>query len=326
MNRFWETAILPVLEAAQPEVLAEIGSREGRLSAQLLGFCAQRGGVVHVIDPAPSFDVSAWEAEHGERLMFHRCLSLEAIPQLPVPDVLFVDGDHNWYTVFNELKAVEDRAREAEVPYPLTFFHDIHWPYGRRDLYYDPSTVPTEHRQEYARQGILPGRRELVKEGGLNGHLDNAIVEAGPHNGVLTGIEDFIDQSSDSFELVQVTGLHGLGVLASTQRLEQDRALRESVDRLRNADFLADQLRLVEGHRVQDVIRRSDQRRRLDAARRELAEAEKELARFRSRKLWQWGYRAARAGFRVVPGKEATGDPTEAIAARLRRASEKLGG
>ena len=49
-------------------------------------------------------------------------------------DCIIIDGDHNWYTVFNELTIIEKRNLLKEGG--TIFFHDIAWPYGRRDMYY----------------------------------------------------------------------------------------------------------------------------------------------------------------------------------------------
>ena len=93
--------------------------------------------------------------------------------------------------MYHELHAIQQRAAELKLAFPLIFLHDIDWPYGRRDLYYDPSTIPAEFRHRYAKKGIAPGRSELLDSGGFNLHLDNATHEGGPRNGVLTAIEDF---------------------------------------------------------------------------------------------------------------------------------------
>ena len=61
-------------------------------------------------------------------------------------DAALVDGDHNWYTVYNELKMLAATARDAGAPLPLLIMHDVCWPYGRRDLYYAPERIPEEFR------------------------------------------------------------------------------------------------------------------------------------------------------------------------------------
>ena len=85
----------------------EVGSDQGVNTANLLEFCRQTGATLHVIDPAPGYDVSKWQSEYGDCLVFHKELSLNALPSIENFDVVLIDGDHNWYTVFNELKTLE---------------------------------------------------------------------------------------------------------------------------------------------------------------------------------------------------------------------------
>ena len=73
-------------------------------------------------------------------------------------DVVLIDGDHNWYTVFNELRLIEEMSRLKGFPMPLVMFHDIGWPYGRRDMYYNPSDIPEEFRQPIGKGGLMPAR------------------------------------------------------------------------------------------------------------------------------------------------------------------------
>ena len=54
-------------------------------------------------------------------------------------------------------------ASSAGGRLPVMILHDVAWPYGRRDLYYDPATIPEEFRQPYAQKGIAMGRSTLVQ-------------------------------------------------------------------------------------------------------------------------------------------------------------------
>jgi len=203
--------IEPVFEFLKPEVIVEIGSDHGSNTKNLLDFCERSGGKLHVIDPLPKYDMDEWRERYGETLIFHRDLSLNALPRIERPDAVLIDGDHNWYTVYNELKLIEKLCGDSG--FPLIILHDIGWPYGRRDLYYDPEAIPPEHRNPYARKGMLPESVELLENKGLNHRLHNALFEGGPRNGILTAIEDFLEETEQRIELTQIPGLHGLGVL-----------------------------------------------------------------------------------------------------------------
>src|SRR5699024_517351 len=115
--------------------------------------------------------------------VFHRDLSLNVLGDLPPVDAALIDGDHNWYTVYNELRLLREVARQHDAPLPVLLLHDVGWPYGRRDLYYDPTNIPDEHRRDWKRAGMEPGRSRLVPFGaGLNPTLANAKVQGGRQN------------------------------------------------------------------------------------------------------------------------------------------------
>ncbi len=74
----------------------------------LLNYVREVGGHLHAIDPHPEFDVGEIERANAGYLSFYPAKSLDAIRQLPALDLAMVDGDHNWYTVYNELRLLEE--------------------------------------------------------------------------------------------------------------------------------------------------------------------------------------------------------------------------
>ncbi|HQP35231.1 MAG TPA: class I SAM-dependent methyltransferase [Polyangiaceae bacterium] len=213
MLPFWPDLIRPMLEDLEPHGIVEIGSESGRTTRLLLELARARGTRVHAIDPKPAFDVAAWQAEFGDTFVFHRLPSLIGLHAVDAMGAVLIDGDHNWYTVFHELKLVETRCAELGVLPPLILLHDVVWPYGRRDLYYDPDSVPAQFRQPFARKGISPVQSGLLDQGGFNASMCNAAHEGGSRNGVLTAVEDYLAQTHWRFRLVVVPAVFGLAIL-----------------------------------------------------------------------------------------------------------------
>ena len=255
MLAFWEDLLEPLIEALEPRRIVEIGADRGTTTRALLAAAARHGATVHVIDPKPSFDVAELQGEHPEALVFHRALSLETLPGLKDVDLALVDGDHNHYTVLNELRLLERVALEGERLPPLVALHDAGWPYGRRDLYYDPEQIPAEHRRPFERKGMRPDFDELVEDG-LNPHLANAKLPAPAHSGVLGGIEDFLAESECGWKLFTVPGQHGLAVLATAELLEQRDRVRKLLTATQRAGFLRARVEAVELERIEAEIRR----------------------------------------------------------------------
>ncbi len=201
----------------EPERVVEIGALRGDTTSQLLASLGA-GTELHVIDPAPQFDPAEHERRGGGRFIFHRDISLNVLPELEPVDLALVDGDHNWYTVSNELRLLHERADAARRFAPVLVLHDVCWPYGRRDGYYAPERIPERFRQPCARKGLARGCGGLVERGGVNRNIWNAEHEGGPRNGVLTALEDFL-VDAPSFRHVVIDAYAGLAVAADAGRL-----------------------------------------------------------------------------------------------------------
>jgi hypothetical protein len=102
MFPLWEVAIAPVLNAARARRILEIGALRGETTIKMLHDLGP-DAVLHVVDPVPEFDPAEHAREFPGRYFFHRALSLDVLPSLEAVDAALIDGDHNWYTVYNEL-------------------------------------------------------------------------------------------------------------------------------------------------------------------------------------------------------------------------------
>jgi hypothetical protein len=235
MFPFWDSVIKPLVEAAAPARVVEIGALRGDTTERLLESLGPTTEV-HVIDPAPQFDPAEHAACFGDRYVFHRDLSLRVLEDFPPVDVALVDGDHNWYTVYHELRLLEANATRAGGPLPVIVMHDVSWPYGRRDGYYAPDQIPPEYRQPCARRGIVRGKSALATDGGLNAHIHNADHEGGPRNGVLTALEDFTAATTRALRVVVLPIYVGLAIATDQARLVQHPRLNALIDDLDTDD------------------------------------------------------------------------------------------
>jgi hypothetical protein len=200
--------VIACLDAAEPSSVVEVGAYAGDLTALLLEWAAESGARVSAIDPAPKKKLEELAATHGN-LELVRATSIEALRQLPRPDAAIIDGDHNYYTVSQELRLIAERAEEG--PLPLLLFHDVCWPHARRDSYYTPEHIPEGGRQPMVKgAGLFPGEPG-VRPGGLPYNWA-AAREGGRRNGVLTAIEDFIDER-EGLVLGVVPAFFGFGVV-----------------------------------------------------------------------------------------------------------------
>lgn len=220
-------------------------------TAKLLEYCNERGAILHSMDIQPLPEEGPWK--DNPHIRFYRGHSIELFTQLPVLDAVLIDGDHNWYTVYNELKLIEKQAIAAGR-FPLVFVHDIDWPYGRRDLYYDPESIPPEFRHEAKRGGVIQSRDMLSASEGINEHFMHATHENGPRNGVRTAICDFLEQTGLNLLFYEVPGLYGLGIVADGRIKHTKPALYEMLESLRNSHALYKVIRNVENERLEKQV------------------------------------------------------------------------
>lgn len=271
MFPLWDSCIAPLLEAAEVRTVVEIGALRGETTIQML----DRLGPdveLHVIDPAPEFDPSDHERRFPGRYVFHRDISHNVLAELGPVDAALIDGDHNWYTVYHELRMLREAARKADRPLPLLVMHDVLWPYGRRDMYYDPERIPQEHRQPFDQRGMAPHARRLLPagRGGLSPTMNNALEEGGPENGVMTALDDFIDEHDRPLRRIVIPIYFGLAIVVEEDRLARQPALAEAIEQLESPESLRRLLELGEQLRIKAMVFQHnvyfDSQKRLDAS------------------------------------------------------------
>ena len=254
MFPLWDVAIAPVIRAAGARRVVEIGALKGENTKQILDVLGP-DAELHVIDPVPDFDPAEHERRFAGRYVFHQDLSLNVLSGLAPMDAALIDGDHNWYTVYHELRALSDVARRAGEPLPVLVLHDVAWPYGRRDQYYAPETIPEQHQQPHRQAGIRPGRAKLVPSGGgLNPTMWNAEEEGGPRNGVMTALDDFIAEYDQPLRLVEIPIYFGLAIVVEVSRLEARPELAAVLDRLESAEGRFELMKVAEAVRLRAML------------------------------------------------------------------------
>ncbi len=260
MYPFWDTVVAPLISASGAKRIVEIGALRGETTSLMLEGLAPESEL-HVIDPLPEFDPEQHARRFPGRYVFHRDLSLNVLDRCGAFDVALIDGDHNWYTVYNELRVLRESARAAGEPIPLLILHDVGWPYGRRDLYYEPSQIPAEFRQPYKRKGMKRGHTELLRGGGMNAELCNAEHDGGPRNGVMTAVDDFMAEHDRPLRRVVLPIYFGLAIVTEEDRLDRNPELRALLDELESGKGKDTLLELSENIRLdaatweQDVLR-----------------------------------------------------------------------
>jgi hypothetical protein len=211
MNPLFAPILQPLLAHAGIKSILLAGA-DGDLATWLLDTGGPAGPLLHVASPSFSFDIAAMRARGGDRLVLHPSRAADALSLMPLPDLLIIDGEPNWYAVSLTLQAAARQAATLSAPFPLTLVSDTAWPYARRDRYTDPGTMPAEFTRPHERAGVLPGQSGLAAGAGLFADRFHAKTENEPKNGVLTAIEEFLIEQ-DGLGIASLPLLHGISLI-----------------------------------------------------------------------------------------------------------------
>ncbi len=212
MTAFW-VVIQELLDVIRPACLIEIGGDQGECTQELCEWASAHQALVHVIETHPTEKLNR-VLDQYELAKLHIGPSLEILPSLEEKANCFViDGDHNYYTVSNELRLIT----QHNTP-DLILLHDVCWPWGHRDLYYDLNTIPEENRQDPVVDlafGILPGHPGIFHQKGFrsSGRFAFAKTEGGSQNGVRTAVQDFLNENP-GYAFFTIDCVFGLGIVA----------------------------------------------------------------------------------------------------------------
>ncbi|GGM74822.1 hypothetical protein GCM10012275_51890 [Longimycelium tulufanense] len=185
--------------------VVEVGVESGQASSMYLELGAVE---VYCVDPVPSDELRT-QLDQFDALHLVEKLSPDVLAELPPADLYVLDGDHNYSVVRREFEWIV-----RNVPDAVVAFHDLLWPCGRRDLYYEPSPLPLAERYPSSTDGPTVWHDELTPAGFVGaGAFTTAEKAGGERNGVLTAVEDVLAESGDpGWCLELVPAVFGMGV------------------------------------------------------------------------------------------------------------------
>ena len=136
---------------------------------------------------------------------------LSVLPKFNNYSAIFLNDDANWYTVYNELKIIKENSKE----FPLVFICNNNFPNKRRDSYINPSHIPDEFKQDYLDHVIYDDI--IINDGFFHANSENS-----SKNGVLTAIEDFLEEN-DSIRMMNIRLLNNITILYLNNSISQIR-------------------------------------------------------------------------------------------------------
>lgn len=176
---------------------------------------------------------------------------LNVLPNLFDYGAIFINDDANWYTVFNELNIIKNNNEE----FPLIFMVNNVFPNKRRDSYINPEFIPKERRNEFI--DSFPINDILISDG-----LYHALEENTPQNGVLTAIEDFLNENKN-IAIMDIGFLNGMIILYPNNNISYFRVnallddlgqyilkIDNVLDKLQETKLLSEQVYNLESEKI----------------------------------------------------------------------------
>lgn len=198
-----------LIDAINPRSICEIGSDQGATTELLTNYCKEHDCTLHSVDPV--FE----KTEQIDAIIHHhKCQSLDYLQENTTSDVYFIDGDHNHYTISRELKAIAER-KPTDEPCAI-FIHDVNWPWGCMDMYYNQDSIPMEFRKQTKSGGLVSLFADADKEMGEGLPMDGISIAVDPDekSGSVPAIETFLrENGSQGWQYTSIPSLFGMGVL-----------------------------------------------------------------------------------------------------------------
>ncbi len=218
----------PLLDSLDLHHVVEIGCELGGHTGWLAAYAAVRGARLTIVDVAPRLDPETRAMAHVNVI---QAKSVDYLADTDEgADVYFVDGEHAYATVAEELERIAARIGPDQPG--IVFLHDTSWPWGNRDS----AGVPEENGVHAPATG---GPRidlyddDLTIEGlPVTGCETVAPHAGGPRNGVRPAVDEFLE-AHPAWTGTHVQGCFGLSVLWRPERLTA--AQRETFGALRAA-------------------------------------------------------------------------------------------
>ncbi len=254
--------ILELIDRTGTKSICEIGSEGGLLTASL--FELYKSGRIErltIVEPCPTEIVKSYD--DGDRCCVVARPSLEALPGMSGHDLYLVDGDHNYYTVSEELKIIFNSGD------PLVVLHDICWPSAERDQYYAPQRIPSDCRHDYTYSGAITHRTDNIVEFGFSSKGNFAIAThiGGEKNGVFGAVHDVARMRDLCFD--SIPALFGIGFLRSKSYRSED-TLRNTLP----SDSITAFLGRMEENRLENYVARIELEKNLSRLEGDLRRAE----------------------------------------------------
>lgn len=214
MFNFFDLKIIPIfLSRFKVEKVVVIGLSNVNIIEEVISFCIENDSLLYAIDSEidiEDFFVINNKNKHSyENIKYFKDNAFNVLPNLRNIDAIFINDDPNWYTVYSELNLI----KKTNSNFPLVFICNNKYPHKRRDSYSNLDNIPNEYKNECCNKLIIEYVDDNeMKYTEIEDGFCHAIHNNTPKNGVLTAIEDFLNENL-SLKILDINSLEGLSLI-----------------------------------------------------------------------------------------------------------------
>ncbi|HEY5412559.1 MAG TPA: hypothetical protein VIJ94_17715, partial [Caulobacteraceae bacterium] len=125
MTPLWSLYIAALIETLAPGRVMQIGAGDGEASTRLLDYCRRSGCRADIIEPRPAAGLEERLQAYPQEHVYQRLLPLKGILLAEHPDLVVLDGEPNWWTVFSTLNLLQRLSAERGRPFPFVLAHHV---------------------------------------------------------------------------------------------------------------------------------------------------------------------------------------------------------
>ena len=181
MDKLYKNYTLKILNSLKPKRILEIGVYEGANTAKILRWCKSNRSHLTSVDPCewigdtlpksfrapyknkslkliPKYLINIYEKSIEKFWSVKKKTSLDYLKNEKKKfDLIILDGDHNYYTVLNELNSLKKNLADNYC----IILNDVYGKWSRKDQYCDIRDIPSEF-QNPKKQGVMPAIDEFL--------------------------------------------------------------------------------------------------------------------------------------------------------------------
>ncbi len=255
IDDLWTALIGPVAQGLHPQNILLIDPRSEALVQRFLQYSQRNQATLNVTYPPPAL-VPRWQKAYDDCLVVYPQEHWRSPFFFNDSDLVVLGHDPNWFKVLRDLEFLSLWANQWSQSFPVVLIHGVGWPYGRRDRYEAPASIPQHSLLPNRKGGVFPGVAGLLDSGGLFQNGFHARQEGGSRNGVLTAVEDFIAHGDHPpLSFFMIPSHHGLGMLYPTTLTQRCPEMQAVLRRIRPNAKQFQALQHAETKRIQALLK-----------------------------------------------------------------------